>query len=143
MQEVAAMSQSVLEMTKDLVLAQIQTGSLSPDDMQGALHHIYQSLMSLKSREESESSVPAPVAETRQAPVDWRTSITEHTITCLECGAILKQLSGNHLRRHGLGARTYRLKYGIPQSQPLAARETAAKQREMLKRIRPWELRRP
>jgi hypothetical protein len=37
-QEVAAMSQSVLEMTKDLVLAQIRSGTLSHEDMQ-ALHN--------------------------------------------------------------------------------------------------------
>jgi predicted transcriptional regulator len=139
MQEVAAMSQSVLEMTKDLVLAQIQSGSLFPKDVHAAIHHIYQSLLTLKSREESESLVPAHVTETWRAPVDWRASITRLTITCLECGAHFKQLSGHHLRLHGLNARTYRLKYGIPENQPLSAREAAAKQREMLQRIRPWE----
>lgn len=133
------MSQSLVEMTKDLVLAQIQTGSIFPEDVHGALYRIYQSLLTLKSREESESLVPARVAETQRAPVDWRASITRLTITCLECGAHLKQLSGHHLRLHGLNARTYRLKYGIPKNQLLAAREAAAKQREMLQRIRPWE----
>jgi hypothetical protein len=70
-------------------------------------------------------------AETPQSPVDWRKSITRHTITCLECGVVLKQLTGRHLRGHGLDARSYRAKYGIPQRQPLAARETAAKQKQM------------
>ena len=132
------MSPSVLEMTKDLVLAQIQSGSLSPEEVPDAIRHIYQILLALQSREESGS----PVAETAQAPAHWRTSITEHTITCLECGAVLKQLIGRHLRGHGLDARSYRAKYGMPQNQLLAARETAAKQREMLQRVRPWELRR-
>jgi len=36
------------------------------------------------------------------------------------------------LSNHDLDTRTYRAKYGIPQSQPLAARETAAKQAEAL-----------
>jgi predicted transcriptional regulator len=135
------MSQSVVEMTKDLVLAQIRSGTLVPEEMQEALRHIFERLMVLKSREEAAPSV-APVIETPQAPADWRTSITEHTITCLECGAVFKQLSGRHLRGHGLDAHSYRAKYGIPSTQPLAARETAAKQREMLQRIRPWELRR-
>ena len=135
------MSQSVVEMTKDLVLAQIQAGMLSPEDMQEALRHIFESLLALKSREEAAPSV-APVIETSQAPADWCTSITEHTITCLECGAVLKQLSGRHLRGHGLDTRSYRRKFGIPSTQPLAARETATKQREMLQRVRPWELRR-
>ena len=102
---------------------------LSPEKMQETLRCIFESLIALKSREEAAPAV-APVIETTQAPADWRTSITEHTITCLECGAVFKQLSGRHLRGHGLDARSYRAKYGIPQSQPLAARETAAKQRE-------------
>jgi predicted transcriptional regulator len=139
MQEVAVMPQSVLEMTKDLVLAEIQAGSLSPDEMQGTLHHIYQSMLTLKSREESETLVSASMAERPQALVDWRTSITRHAITCLECGQTFKQLSGRHLRLHGLDARSYRRKYGIPSTQPLTARETAAKQRQIAAEVRPWE----
>jgi predicted transcriptional regulator len=135
MQEVAAMSQSTLEMTTDLVVAQIQSSGIFPENLYDAIRHIHQNLMALKSREES----GAPVAETPQAPVDWRTSITRRTITCLECGAVLKQLTGNHLRIHGLNSHTYRTKYGIPQNRPLMARAMLAKQRERLQRIRPWE----
>jgi len=42
------MSQSLLEMTKDLVLAQIEAHSLSPEDMQTALQHTYSSLLALQ-----------------------------------------------------------------------------------------------
>jgi predicted transcriptional regulator len=133
------MSPSILEMTKDLVLAQIQSGTLSPEDMQEALGRTHQSLMLLKSREESERPVSAPMAGIRRAPSDWRTSITRHSVTCLECGAILKQLNGRHLREHGLDARTYRFKFGIPQSQPLAARATAALRRRIAAEVKPWE----
>ena len=132
------MSQSVVEMTKDLVLAQTQSGMLSPEDMQEALRHIFESLLALKSREEAAPSV-APVIETSQAPADWCTSITEHTITCLECGAVLKQLSGRHLRGHGLDTRSYRRKFGIPSTQSLTARESAAKRRQIASEARPGE----
>ena len=133
------MPQSVLEMTRDLVLAQIQAGSLSTEEMQEALRRVFQSMLSLKSREESASAVSAPLADIRRAPLDWRTSITRHTITCLECGAQFRQLTGRHLRLHGLDARSYRAKYGIPQSQPLTTRETAAKRRKIVSEVRPWE----
>ncbi len=131
------MSPSVLEMTKDLILAEIRSGTLSPEEMQDALRRTHQNLMTLKSREESESPVSA--ADTPRVLVDWRKSITRHTITCLECGAHLRQLTGNHLRQHGLNARIYRLKYGIPHSQSLAARETAAKRRQIMSEVKPWE----
>jgi predicted transcriptional regulator len=99
LQEVATMSQSVLEMTKDLVSAEIQTGSLLPDDMQSVLRRTYQSLLELKSREASESLVSASAAETPRAPVDWRKSITRHAVRCLECGQTFKLLSVRHLRQ--------------------------------------------
>jgi predicted transcriptional regulator len=131
------MPQSVVEMTKDLVLAQIRSGTLSPEEMQEALRRTHQSLLELKSREASESLVSA--AGTAQGPIDWRQSITRHSITCLECGAHLRQLTGLHLRLHGLDARTYRLKFGIPQSQPLSARTTAALRRRIAAEVKPWE----
>ena len=105
--------------------------------MQDALRRTHQSLMTLKSREESASPVSA--AERPQAPADWRQSITRHSITCLECGAQMRQLNGRHLREHGLDARSYRAKYGIPHSQPLAARATVAKRRQIAAEVRPWE----
>ena len=131
------MPQSVLEMTQDLVLGQIRSGMLAPEEMQEALRRTYQNLMSLKSIEESESPVSA--ADTAPAPVDWRTSITRHSITCLECGAQLRQLNGRHLREHGLDSRSYRRKFGIPSTQPLATRETTAKRRQIASEARPWE----
>ena len=70
------MPQSVLEMTKDLVLAEIQSGTLAPEDMQEALRRIHQSMLSLKSREESAAPVSIPLADIRRAPLDWPTSIT-------------------------------------------------------------------
>jgi len=133
------MSPSTLEMTKDLVSAQIQSGRLSPEDMDSAMRRIYQSLLSLKSREESESQASAPAAIRPRVPSDWHTSITRHSITCLECWAHLRQLSGLHLRLHGLNARSYRTKYGIPATQPLAARATAAKRRRIMSMVKPWE----
>jgi predicted transcriptional regulator len=137
-QRIVVMPQSTLEMAKELVLAQIQTGTLLPEDTQGALHRVFQSLLTLKSREEAELSMSA--AGTAPAPADWRTSITRHAIKCLECGQIFKQLTGRHLRQHNLNARSYRAKYGIPGTQPLSARATAAlRRRQIVAAVKPWE----
>jgi predicted transcriptional regulator len=126
-------------MTKELVLAQIRSGTLSPEEMQEALGRTHQSLMSLKSREEAKAQVTAAAAGTAPAPADWRQSITRHSVTCLECGAQFRQLTGLHLRLHALDAHSYRLKYGIPRTQPLAARATTAKRRRIVAKVRPWE----
>ena len=128
------MPKSLLEMAKELVQAQVQAGQLSPEAMQDALQSTYTTLLALKTQEETGASTGV-IPET----VDWRKSITRHAVTCMECGQSFKQLSVRHLRRHDLDGRTYRQKYGIPRTQPLAARATTAKRREIVQQSRPWE----
>ena len=133
------MQQSILEMAKDLVNALIEAGQLTPDAMARALQDIHATLMALQTRADAVEA--GEVAGTGGVPIsrDWRQSITRHAITCLECGAVYKQLSIRHLREHDLNARSYRAKYGIPSTQPLAARDTTARRRQAVEAIRPWE----
>ncbi|ETX00553.1 MAG: hypothetical protein ETSY2_38870, partial [Candidatus Entotheonella gemina] len=63
----------------------------------------------------------------------------KHAVTCLECGNTFRQLSSRHLRMHDLDSRSYRRKYGIPNSQPLSSRSATARRRELAQQIRPWE----
>jgi predicted transcriptional regulator len=133
------MSQSLLEMAKDLVLAQIDAHRLSPEEMHSALRQTYNSLLALQAQEDSEGTVAVETPETRQGPVNWRKSITKHTVTCLECGQPFKQLSVRHLREHGVDGQSYREKYGIPRSQPLSARSVTAIRKQIVQATRPWE----
>ena len=133
------MSQTLLEMAKDLVMAQIETHRLSPEDMHQALQQTYASLKALQAQEDANGSVVVITSETPPERVHWRKSITKHTVMCLECRASFKQLSVRHLREHGLDGKAYRLKYGIPRAQPLAAKEMTSRRKEMVQRSRPWE----
>jgi len=96
------MSQTLLEMAKDLVMAQIAAHRLSPGDMHTALQQTYASLQALKAQEDANGSVAVVTPETAPEPVHWRKSITKHHVTCLECRASFKQLSVRHLKEHGL-----------------------------------------
>src|SRR6266540_4436693 len=78
-----SMSQTLLEMAKDLVMAQIEAHRLSPDDMHTALQQTYASLKALQAQEDSNGSVAIATPETPPAPVHWRKSITKHAVTCL------------------------------------------------------------
>jgi predicted transcriptional regulator len=133
------MPQTLLEMAKDLVMAQIAAHRLSPEEMHQALQHTYASLQALKAQEDANGSVAVVTPETPPAPVNWRKSITKHRVTCLECGASFKQLSMRHLKDHGLDGRSYRIKYGIPRVRSLAAKEITLRRKEMVQRSRPWE----
>src|SRR5689334_16591520 len=133
------MSQTLLEMAKDLVLAQIQAKTLPPEDMHQALQQTYASLQALKTQEDTHSSVAVVTPATPPERVNWRKSITKHTVMCLECGASFKQWSVRHLKEHALDGRSYRIKYGIPRTQPLAAKEITSRRKVIVQRSRPWE----
>ena len=92
------MPQTLLEMAKDLVLAQIQAQKLSPEDMHTALQQTYSSLLALQAQEDANGPVAVATPETPAAPVHWRKSITKDTVTCLACGQSFKQLSVRHLK---------------------------------------------
>src|SRR6266516_1025780 len=133
------MSQTLLEMAKDLVLAQIEAQRLSPDEMHAALQQTYASLLALKTQEDTHGSVAVATPEKPSQLVNWRKSITKHKVTCLECGASFKQLSVRHLKEYGLDGKAYRIKYGIPRTQSLAAKEITSRRKEHVQRSRPWE----
>src|SRR5215475_12019383 len=133
------MSPTLLEMAKDLVLAQVQAKTLPPNEMHAALQQTYTTLMTLKAQEDSDGIVPVTTPETPSKPVNWRKSITKHTVMCLECRASFKQLSVRHLKEHGLDGKAYRSKYGIPRTQPLAAKEITSHRQEVVQRTKPWE----
>jgi predicted transcriptional regulator len=131
------MPQSVIELAKELTLALVGTGNISPEHMQDTLQKTYATLTALKAQEEAGAFPTVPVAQT--PPADWRKSITKHAVSCLVCGATFKQLASRHLMTHGLDARSYRTQYGIPRTQPLAARVTTQRRRQVAQEIRPWE----
>jgi predicted transcriptional regulator len=133
------MSQTLLEMAKDLVLAQIKAHKLSPEEMHTALQHTYTSLLALQAQEDANGSIPGATRETPAEPVNWKKSITKQHVTCLECGQPFKQLSVRHLRHHGLDARSYRVKYGMPRTQALSAKETTLRRKDIVQLARPWE----
>src|ERR671917_1630540 len=130
------MTQTLLEMAKDLTRSLVETGSLSAENMQDVLQQTHTTLRTLKGQEES-GDMTASVADA--SPVDWRKSISKHVITCLECGLEMKQLSIRHLVIHALDGRSYRMKYAIPTTQPLSARSTSDRRRQVVQKTRPWE----
>jgi predicted transcriptional regulator len=131
------MPQTLVEIAKELTMALIQTWRMSPDSMQETLQQTYAMLTALKAQE---AAGPATALSAVQPPiVDWRTSITRHAITCLECGQTFKQLTIRHLRLHGLDLRSYRVKYGIPRLQSLVSWKTSTRRRQVVRQTRPWE----
>ena len=134
------MAQTLLEMTKELVLAQIQIKQVAPESLNSVLHSTYETLRTLHHAEANGGNGVGDAEASGPLSTDWKSSITRHSIRCLECGETFKQLSLRHLRIHDLDPRSYRVKYNIPRTQSLSAREVTARRRELAQQIRPWEL---
>jgi len=63
------MTQTLLEMAKDLVMAQIEAHRLSPEEMHTALQHTYASLKALQAQEDANGRVAVVPPETPAEPV--------------------------------------------------------------------------
>ena len=70
------MTQTLLEMAKDLTRSLVETGSLSAENMQDVLQQTHTTLSMLRGQEESGDMTAFPVADS--SPVDWRKSIRKH-----------------------------------------------------------------
>ncbi len=128
------MTDSLLNMAKELTVAQVESGNFLPEDMSRVLNSVYKTLSKLNAAREAESVAPVAINS-----VDWKQSITQHAVICLECGTSFKQLSRKHLNQHNLDIKSYRNKFGIPSTQSLVARQTQARRREIAKQVKPWE----
>jgi predicted transcriptional regulator len=125
-------------MAKDLVMALIQENLLAPENMQKELLKTHASLLELKAKEDGGLRNGDKMESTTARQVDWKKSIKKHSVECLVCGAIFKQLSARHLSMHDLDPRTYRQQFGIPATQPLSAKATTEMRRQVVQQIRPW-----
>src|SRR5205823_12734013 len=69
------MTQTLLAMAKDLVMAQIEAHRLSPDDMHTALQQTYASLKALQAQEDANGLVAGEAPKTPPERVNWKKSI--------------------------------------------------------------------
>jgi predicted transcriptional regulator len=137
------MPQSIMELTKDLILVQIEKRQFSPKTLQETLQRTYARLTTQRAKAagvEARTISPVPATATLSAPGGgWRKSISKHSVACLECGASYRQLSRRHLQEHDLDPMAYRAKHGIPRTQPLSAKAVTAMRRTIAHKARPWE----
>ena len=129
------MEKDMIAMSKDLVMELIKIGRIQPEDMRDLLQNVHTTLTQLQAQEAGE----ALSRSFTSSVVDWKKSIRKHSVTCMVCGAVYKQLSARHLSTHDLDLRSYRRRFGIPSDQPLSAKATTALRREIAQNIRPWE----
>jgi len=73
--------------------------------------------------------------------IDGKKSIKEKSVTCLECGKVMKVLTQKHLAAHGLTGDEYRAKYGMKKGTPLVAKSLARERKKKMSEMKLWERR--
>ena len=123
------MEKTLVEMAADIVAAQAGQTRMTPEEIARALSKTYEALKSVKAKEEQLGEEP----EVEKEKVEGKASIQKDKVICLECGKEFKQLSKRHLASHGLTAKEYKKKHGIPLGQALTAKDLSAKRRKVAK----------
>ena len=142
------MAKRLLEITAEIVQAQVSTNQLVTEEIVLSLKQVFSALQDMQ-KSESEGmpleaaklSEEAVAEEAAAGKVDPKESIQEDKVICLECGAEMRQLTAKHLGSHGLTIRDYKHRYGFPLRQSLSAknlskaRSKAAKKRGLPEKL--------
>ena len=121
----------------DLTKAQASVRTMTEEEMMQMITKLASKLQSMSVGEET---AQAPVEEV-SVTIDPKKSIKEKSITCLECGKVMKVITKKHLALHGLDAVSYREKYGLKKGTPLSCKELARARRAKMKDMKLWEKR--
>ena len=116
--------------------AQASVQKMTEDEIMSMLTKLSARLQGIASGEQIEETV-----EEKRPAVDAKKSIKERSITCLECGEIMKVLSKRHLAKHGLDAVSYREKWGFKKGTPLTCKELQRSRRAKMKDMELWKKR--
>lgn len=121
-----------LELTK----AQASVHKMTEDEIMSMVTKLSARLQGIASGEQIEET-----AEEKRPAVEAKKSIREKSITCLECGKVMKILTKRHLALHGLDAVSYREKWGFKKGTPLTCKELQRSRRAKMKEMKLWEKR--
>ena len=135
------MSKTLEQLTAEIIQSQISSKQMTTEEIKTAVSETFQALKSLQDAENG-AGVDTEADSTCSQVLDPKKSIQKNKVVCLECRQEFKMLSGKHLASHGLDAKAYRAKYGIPARQPLCAkalserRSLASKERGLPENLR-------
>ena len=121
----------LVELASNIIAAQASRTCLSPEEISEGLRAVIGVLQRLEAMETEMTSNSDIGSGSKISPRD---SIQQQQVICLECHQAFQLLSGTHLALHGMTSRDYKLRYGLPMSQPLCAKSVSLTRREIAKK---------
>nr|WP_194303173.1 MucR family transcriptional regulator [Acetobacter estunensis] len=117
----------LLELTAQIVSAQVSNNSLSPESLPSLIRDVYTAL-------ESAGQV-APEPEKPQPAVPIKRSVFPDYIVCLEDGKKLKMLKRHLQSAYGMTPDQYRERWGLPTDYPMVAPNYAERRSTLAREI--------
>jgi predicted transcriptional regulator len=128
------MAKSVVELCAEVVTAQAQGRSMTPEEVAGSIRTVFQTLQELalhtQEATDQEGDAPETLLALRSQP---QKAFQRTKVYCLECGKPFKLLSNRHLATHSLTPRAYKQKWGFPLRTSLSAQTLTARRRQLAK----------
>ena len=119
---------TLLEMASEIVAAHASTTTMTKEELVEELAAVYQALDSLEKGEAVASEQPA---EEMGPAVSKRKAFGKDKIYCMVCGQGFKTLKRHLATAHDMKAGEYRKQFGVPSSQPLAAKNYSEARKQM------------
>lgn len=121
----------LLELTTDIVVAQLSGADISADALPSLIRNVYDALVG-----ESKPAQEIETVQKKQQPaVPIKKSVTSDYIVCLEDGKKLKMLKRHLKSTYNMTPEQYREKWGLPANYPMVAPSYAARRSELAKTI--------
>jgi predicted transcriptional regulator len=124
------MAKMLIELVSGIIAAQASHIPMTSAEISDEVRYIYKVLQELQSLE---AELPSSGQEQGSPPMKTLDTIQRNQVICLECNKGFKLLSNRHLALHGLTARNYKVKYGLPLRQPLSAKSLSQRRRKIAK----------
>jgi len=118
---------NLLEMAAEIVAAHASTTAMSKEELMEELAQVHTALAALEKGEAIES---APAAA-EEPVISRKKAFGKDKITCMICGKAMKTLARHLKTAHDMKPGAYRKQFGIPRTQPLAAKNYSESRRQM------------
>lgn len=120
---------NLLEMATDIVAAHASNTTMTKDELIAEIASVYQALEALEKGEavaveEQATEEPGPAVSKRKA-------FGKDQVYCMICGKAFTTLKRHLSAAHEMKPGEYRKQFGIPSSQPLAAKNYSEQRKQM------------
>ena len=119
---------TLLELAASIVESHASTTEMSTDDLLQEIQKVYNTLKALEAGKEV---VVAPVEEEKPA-ITVKEAFKKNEVICMVCSKGGFKTLARHLNQaHGMKPGEYRKQFGIPRTQPLAAKSFSESRRKL------------